>query len=397
MDGGERERDGTERIKQTVKEVVSRKAALQATLRRQKRKRDHGYAVAEEESSTSPLGEKIPPGARMSEDGDLEEYMPGLTPDVSSQSVQSPETITVISRAAPPQKPKEAASLGPSTIHDIAYLNLPFLEEEAEAEAGGRSTPPRVLADHRVRLLMHFLDHVFPIEFPFYNPSIFEGGRGWLLSLLMRTRPLYHAALSVSAYHHSALNTARNLKCKIQTWNELQIHHTLALKELHDVMLDIDRGGQDEKGNIDFRIDALASIVQMIAFEVCLLSYITLRVKGVMLIQNKAIRRRCRDLENPPPSRHGPLHSPSRPGRDVPRDLAGYNIVQRYNLVRRFSEPQSVQPEHACSVIPLRRARLVRHLGLCIYWLETYSARVPHPSVDRTNRATDQAERGHGL
>lgn len=197
MDGGEREREGAARIKHVVKEALSRKAALQASVRRQKRKRghDHGYGhgVAEDVSSNSLLGERKSPDVH---DGDLDDRMPGLTPDVSPQSAQSPETTTVIPPAASSRKPKEATRPGPSTIHDIANLNLPSPEEEQE----GRSTPPTILADRRVRLSMHFLDHVFTIEFPFHNRSIFSGGRGWLLSLLIRTRPLYHAVLSVNAY-----------------------------------------------------------------------------------------------------------------------------------------------------------------------------------------------------
>ena len=112
---------------------------------------------------------------------------------------------------------------------------------------------------------MHFLDHVFPLEYPFYNPSIFDGGRGWILFLLMRMKPLYHAVLNISAYHHSALIRAKNSTCKFQTWNELQKHHTLALQELHQDMEELCGSRQD---NLDESIDVLASIVQMISFEV---------------------------------------------------------------------------------------------------------------------------------
>ncbi|KAH8821345.1 fungal-specific transcription factor domain-containing protein [Xylogone sp. PMI_703] len=50
-------------------------------------------------------------------------------------------------------------------------------------------------------LLMHFIDNVFPLQYPMYKPRILDGGRGWLLALLLRTKPLYHAALAMSAYH----------------------------------------------------------------------------------------------------------------------------------------------------------------------------------------------------
>ena len=52
-------------------------------------------------------------------------------------------------------------------------------------------------------LLMHFLDSVFPLQYPMYKPGISEGGRSWLLSLLLRTKPFYHTALASSAYHRS--------------------------------------------------------------------------------------------------------------------------------------------------------------------------------------------------
>jgi hypothetical protein len=59
---------------------------------------------------------------------------------------------------------------------------------------------PSIPQDESV-FLMHFLDHVFPLQYPMYKPTIQEGGRGWLLSLILRSKPLYHAVLASSAYH----------------------------------------------------------------------------------------------------------------------------------------------------------------------------------------------------
>ena len=272
VDGGEREREGATRIKNAVKESMNQRAALHASLRRQNRRKARGEE--REESQVSPLAEHLSPSLLVSDHGDSDGQMAGLTPEISSHSDKSPNTITTTPPSASNQLRRNEISIPRSSaIHDLATLTLPPFsgyeyEEEADDE-DGRSTPPRVLADHRERLLMHFLDHVFPIEFPFYNPSVSDSGRGWLLSLLIRTSPLYHAALSVSAYHHSALNVAQNLRCKIQTWAELQKHHTLALKELHQIVPELITGGRAQ-GDVNCRINALASIVQMIAFEVCL-------------------------------------------------------------------------------------------------------------------------------
>jgi C6 transcription factor Pro1 len=48
---------------------------------------------------------------------------------------------------------------------------------------------------------MHFLDNVFPLQYPMYHSGIERGGRGWLLGMLLRTKHLYHAAITFSAYH----------------------------------------------------------------------------------------------------------------------------------------------------------------------------------------------------
>lgn len=45
-----------------------------------------------------------------------------------------------------------------------------------------------------------FLDYAFPFLFPFYRPSIFEGGRGWLLATLRNSMPLFHTAMGFSTY-----------------------------------------------------------------------------------------------------------------------------------------------------------------------------------------------------
>lgn len=58
--------------------------------------------------------------------------------------------------------------------------------------------------------MMHFLDHVFPRQYPMYNPEILEGGRGWLLPLLMQSKPFHHAALA-SAAHHRWASTITNV------------------------------------------------------------------------------------------------------------------------------------------------------------------------------------------
>ena len=123
------------------------------------------------------------------------------------------------------------------------------------------------LQGREAELLMHFLDHVFPRQYPAYKPSLFQGGRGWLLSLLMRTKPLYHAALSLSAYdQQSSLLLPQYRVCNKISWSDLERHHSLCLQELrHDIQA---LGKWLENRCFRSGVGVLASVVQLIFFEV---------------------------------------------------------------------------------------------------------------------------------
>ncbi|KAG7152883.1 Pestheic acid cluster transcriptional regulator 3 like protein [Verticillium longisporum] len=54
-----------------------------------------------------------------------------------------------------------------------------------------------------LNFIMIYLDHVFPFLFPYYRPSLPEGGRGWVLSLLKSNKAVYHTALSLGSYYFS--------------------------------------------------------------------------------------------------------------------------------------------------------------------------------------------------
>lgn len=81
-------------------------------------------------------------------------------------------------------------------------------------------------------LLMHFLDNVFPLQYPMYKPDIEDGGRGWLLALLLRTKPLYHAALALSAYHRrKIIITKTRHPCRVVFIVEQERHLEICLRE----------------------------------------------------------------------------------------------------------------------------------------------------------------------
>jgi hypothetical protein len=109
--------------------------------------------------------------------------------------------------------PGNASSTEESAV-DYQTTLVPSLEEYSGAR-GSFNTHESLTLEHDPKypnlslcrrswegaLFMHYLDHVFYIQFPFYNSTPANAGRGWLFQLLMRDKSVYHAALALSQYH----------------------------------------------------------------------------------------------------------------------------------------------------------------------------------------------------
>lgn len=125
------------------------------------------------------------------------------------------------------------------------------------------TTPSAKSLDYQdAELLMHYFDHVFPLQFRFYQRGGRAVNRGWLLWLLVRTGPLYHAALSLSALHQFTLRYHGQSNKLV----ELNEYHSKAIRDLQSFL----RSNQDSAAS-DHRsrsIEVLACGVSLISFEV---------------------------------------------------------------------------------------------------------------------------------
>lgn len=109
-------------------------------------------------------------------------------------------------------------------------------------------------------LLMHYLDQVFPWQFPYHNSRSRLRNRGWLFFLLSKRGPLYHAALSLSSFHQSAiLGTDEEFQQKQKALD----HHSRALQELCGLM--------SEKG--DQLCDDYSQLAEFLACSYMLISF----------------------------------------------------------------------------------------------------------------------------
>ena len=116
-------------------------------------------------------------------------------------------------------------------------------------------------------LLMHYLDEVFHLQYPMYKPHIFEGGRGWLLALLLRTKPLYHASLAISSYHRR-LSIYHQISERCRTLSVIQQARQVeaCLTEVQNALKSINHFIQH--GTPNDGLGMVSSIVQLIFFEV---------------------------------------------------------------------------------------------------------------------------------
>jgi hypothetical protein len=116
-------------------------------------------------------------------------------------------------------------------------------------------------------LLMHFIDTVFPLQYPMYKPNVLEGGRGWLLSLLLSTKPLYHASLALSAYHRGTILLAASRRgCSAISAVEQERHLAICLSEFQQAIKDV--GHWVSNTCPSNSLGLMACVIQLIFFEV---------------------------------------------------------------------------------------------------------------------------------
>ncbi|CAG8423415.1 unnamed protein product [Penicillium salamii] len=108
-------------------------------------------------------------------------------------------------------------------------------------------------------LLMHYLDQVFAWQFPYFCSTSRLGNRGWLLYLLMKRGPLYHAILSLSSLHQSAILGSEE---EFQQKEKALEHHSRALREFCKFM-------SEERGRL---LDDNARLAEFLACSLIMIS-----------------------------------------------------------------------------------------------------------------------------
>ncbi|KAH6885192.1 fungal-specific transcription factor domain-containing protein [Thelonectria olida] len=118
-----------------------------------------------------------------------------------------------------------------------------------------------------------YMDYVFPSLYPFYKPSILEGGRTWVLVLATNNPGFFCSIVSLSAYFFSIVPVIPgpgHETCAATTWKELQTQVASALLTVqHDLMT---LGRRGVSSSLLESVTLMGNIVQYLGFEVAIRS-----------------------------------------------------------------------------------------------------------------------------
>lgn len=127
--------------------------------------------------------------------------------------------------------------------------------------------------DFESSLLMSYLDYAFPVLFPFYRPSVLEGGRSWLLTIALQHPAFYHNIIGLAAYFYCAVPVAPGPEhdaCVVKAQTELQKQMEKAVQGVQNSLRDVNERGVQHALSHSIRL--LGNIVQLVNFEVAFAS-----------------------------------------------------------------------------------------------------------------------------
>lgn len=117
-------------------------------------------------------------------------------------------------------------------------------------------------------LITFYLENLFPFLFPFYNPSLLEGSRAWILEMMISSPVVRQATLCQSSYY---LSRARGTTNDDGAWDTLLTQTTDAFGVLGQSLQVID--GSNIAEHLHGAVRIMTSIIQLQRFEVAVLSF----------------------------------------------------------------------------------------------------------------------------
>lgn len=116
--------------------------------------------------------------------------------------------------------------------------------------------------------LMFYLEHTFPFLFPFYDPSLLEGGKAWVLELMIKSAVVRQATLCQSSYFFLL---ARGPADSVGDWENTALKISAAFEVLRQALALITNVGV--KAHMHGAARLMASVMQLQRFELAISSF----------------------------------------------------------------------------------------------------------------------------
>lgn len=157
--------------------------------------------------------------------------------------------------------------------------------------------------DFETGLLMSYLDYSFPVLFPFYKPSLLEGGRVWLLALALRHPAFYHNILGLAASFLCAVPVQPGLEhdtCAVKAQSELHAQLEKTVQGVQESLRDVTRRGIHHSLAENVRL--LGNIVQLVNFEVVFASSSNWQIHSFAAVDlfDQILRHHCGGNQSAP-------------------------------------------------------------------------------------------------
>ena len=258
MDGGAAEKERIETLRQRVKEITNHKRRLR---------------VRQNVSQSPQIGNQDDNHASITPVS-MDDVYPTPQPSHVHNTYLS-DSRTERQSLRQPENSVGATGVGLDLVQQTPRLSNSDL---GQVEIY-RQTP--ILPEEEAGRLLHYLDFVFTIQFPFYKPSASNGGRGWLLATLLQLDPLYHAALSIATYHQHFEALVIEYSLSVESFNDIRelplcckledqlMEHNISLSRIRNLLRRLeDLGGSQSELKLVEYVELIACMAILVSLEV---------------------------------------------------------------------------------------------------------------------------------
>lgn len=151
------------------------------------------------------------------------------------------------------------------------WLEASTIEVQGEANntlAGKDARGSMAFGRSDTILFTFYLEHVFPFLFPFYRPSIFQGGRAWILEMMISSPVVRQATLCQSSYFFSL---ARGTVNHDRSWETVLTQTRNAFSMLRQALQVMNNS--DIAEHLHGAVRIMTSIMQVQRFEIAMSSF----------------------------------------------------------------------------------------------------------------------------